>query len=355
MAKFLIVFILILSSHSGSAQEDLHQYLATHHYSFFLDKGFDETTAQILKQKIGNYKLVLQAEGGSHYLHFYGQLQFLWLQFLSKNFGLTHFFGESGHSSDMLLNKYLDTGDTSYIFVADKTFWRSLYHFNSSLPSDKQLRYFGIDFESRRTYIKGLKLILPALESPPNIKPFIDLIKNADDTISDCDYIININSNLRKAFIHNANTFSEYLREYYSDFEKIVLNKGNCKDVYKDRNNNMATNFLSFDKDFKNNMYYGELGEAHTVLLNKNTASIINGYSDFKDKVCVINLYCYNCTTLQETPSNWPLNKIEKDILTYLLPYCLSDFTLFDLSDSPEISKKYGQYGQFLIIAKNQN
>lgn len=355
MTRLTVAFILILSSHLGNAQEDIHQYLKTHHYSFFLDKGFDETTAEIVKQKISNYKLVLQAEGGSHYLRFYGQLQFLWLQFLSKNFGVTHFFGESGHSSDILLNKYLETGDTSYIFVANKSFWRSLYHFNSGLPVGKKLRYFGIDFESRRTYIKGLKQILPTLEPPDSMKPSIDLIKNANDTLSDCDYILNINSILRKAIVSNTKTFSEYFKEHYNDLEKIVFNKGNCKDVYKDRNSNMATNFLLFDKEFKNNMYYGELGEAHTVLLNKNTASMINGYADFKDKVCVINLYCYNCTTDEEVPSNWPLNKIEKDILTYLLPYCNSDFTLFDLSGSPEISKKYGQYGQFLIIAKNQN
>ena len=94
---------------------------------------------------------------------------------------------------------------------------------------------------------------------------------------------------------------------------------------------------------------------AHTILKNKVAATIINNSPKFKDKVCVINLYCYNCSTYKEQVSNWPLKKIEKDILEYFLPYCSSDFTLFDLSDDIELTKKYSDYGQYLIIAKNQN
>lgn len=57
-------------------------------------------------------------------------------------------------------------------------------------------------------------------------------------------------------------------------------------------NKNIAENFLSFDKDYNDNIYYGELGMAHTIL---------------------------------------------------------------DLSENLELTKKYRDYGQFLIIAKDQN
>lgn len=94
---------------------------------------------------------------------------------------------------------------------------------------------------------------------------------------------------------------------------------------------------------------------AHTILKNKVAAAIINNSPKFKGKVCVINLYCYNCSTDNEQVSNWPLKKIENDILEYFLPYCNSDFTLFDLSENIELTEIYSSYGQYLIIAKNQN
>ncbi|MDB5253439.1 MAG: hypothetical protein JWP27_2608, partial [Flaviaesturariibacter sp.] len=69
---------------------------------------------------------------------------------------------------------------------------------------------------------------------------------------------------------------------------------------------------------------------------------------------CVINTYCYNCTTEKESVSNWQLHKLEKEILEKLLPYCVSDFTLFDFSSDAKVIRKFRDVGQFLIIAKNQ-
>jgi hypothetical protein len=104
-------------------------------------------------------------------------------------------------------------------------------------------------------------------------------------------------------------------------------------------------------------MYYAELGGAHTMLSRQVTAaSIINASEQFKDKVCVVNLYCDNCTTPEEGPaSNWSFGNIEKQIAKYFLPLCKSDFTLFDLTGDDPVIKKFQAYGQFLIVARNQN
>lgn len=356
MKKHISIFILALSTFTTHAQTGISQYLQAHHYSFTLEKGFDQPTTDTLQQKLGAYKLILEAEGGSHFLKFYNRLPLVWIKFFHANFGLTHFFLESGHTSDMLLNKYLETGDTSYFYSNNNTFWKNLYSYNNTLPANRKLAYFGIDFERSNAYVKALQSIIPASGLiPDNIKTSIDLITHANDTLNDCDYILSINKALKKSLLNNKQQFIQYFGDHYADFEKVVFNNGNCKDGYKDRNKNMASNFLSFDKDFKQPIYYGELGEAHTILSNKNVASIINNSPGFKGKVCVINLYCYNCTTPEEEVSNWPLKEIEKDIEAYFLPFCTSDFTLFDLSDNIELIKKYRAYGQFLIIAKNQN
>ncbi len=353
--NLLLVCVATILALATQAQDELAQYLQTHQYSFSLEEGFDKTTSDILQQKLSNYKLVLQAEGGSHYLKFYDQLQLMWLSFLNTHFGVTHFFKEAGHSADILLNKYLETGDTSYIFVNDKTMWRSIYNYNQTQPSSGKLTLFGIDFESRRTYVKALKLILPKKAPPQNIISFIELISNADGTLEDCDYIVGINEKLKSGLLKNKQSFIDFFGKNYSDFERIVLNGRNCKDVLRDRNPNMFTNFLSFDKEFNKQMYYGELGMAHTILKFSNAASMINNSDRFQGKVCVISLYCDNCTTPEEQPSNSGFRNIERDIAAYFLPYCKSDFTLFDLSENTLLMKKYSDFGQFMIVAKNQH
>lgn len=353
--KYLIAFIFTTFNTTAFAQKDIQSYLQAHHYSFSLDQGFNKKTTDTLKRKLSRYKLLLQAEGGSHFLDFYKKIPLVWLKFLSENFGLRYFFLESGHSSDILLNRYLQTGDTSCIYPVSKFFWKSLYAYNAGLPAERKISFFGIDFEGAKTYVKALQLLLPPDTPPQAITPFVQLIKNANNTLTDCNYIIDMNNQLKKALARYQQVFTEYFGSNYADFERIVLNNGNCKDAFNNRNKNMAVNFLSFDKKRNQSIYYGELGEAHTVMVNKNTASIINQSQAFANKVCVVNLYCYNCSTPKEEPSNWPLKKIEKDIIAYFLPFCNADFTLFDLSDNPELTKKYAAYGQFLIIAKNQN
>ena len=335
--------------------QQLNDYLQKHHFSFSIKEGFDKSATDILEEKLRNYRIFLQAEGGSHYLKFYAELEFMWLSFLNTTFGATHFFGESGHSSDVLLNKYLRTGDTSYLLARNRTFWELIYSRNQMLSDSGKFEYFGIDFESPRHYTKALKLLLPKAKPSGVVVPYIELIKKADGDIIDCDYILDINKKLKKILQSNRNEIVDYFGVNFQDFERIILNGRTCKDSQRDRNQNMVSNLLLFDKVFNKQMYYGELGMAHTLLNNPVFASIINTSQGFQNKVCVVNLYCYKCKTPEEQVSNWPLSKIENDILTLFLPFCKSDFTLFDLSENAELIKKYSDYGQFLIVAKNQN
>jgi hypothetical protein len=350
---FLLTLILGAFITPLHAQDDLTKYLLAHNYSFSLEKGFDQRTSDTLQERLAGYKLLIQGEGGSHDLKFYSRLEPVWLSLLSSRFGLTRFFNEAGNSAALLYNQYLQTGDTSLIFVKDKTLWKPVYTFNATLPPEKKLTLFGIDFESRRAYIRGLKSILPKSAPPQQIAASIDLVKNAFDTLEDCSYIISINEKLKKSLANNKQSFIDFFGDRYEYFERIILNRGSCGDSVKNRNPDLAANFLSFDTKWNARMYYGQLGMAHTMLLYRNAASMINNSPKFKDKVCVVNTYCHNCITAQGV-SNWPLQKIEKDILDHFLPLCSSDFTLFDLSGDNVVIKKYKPYGQFLIIAKNQ-
>lgn len=351
---FLPAFLLITFITPLHAQSELTRYLQAHLYSFSLEKGFDQRTSDTLHAKLAEYRLLLQGEGGSHDLKFYSRIAPVWLSLLSSRFGMRHFFAEAGNSAAVLYNQYLQTGDTSLVFVPDKMLWNPVYTYNATLPTGKKLIFFGIDFESRKAYIRGLKSILPKSAPPPQIAASIELIKNASDTLEDCGYIISINEKIKKSLADTRQSFIDFFGNQYDYFEKIILNRGSCRDVTRNRNPDLAANFLSFDSKWNARMYYGQLGMAHTILLQRNAASMINSSPQFKNKVCVINTYCYNCTTSQEKVSNWQLQKIEQDILDYFLPLCSSDFTLFDLSGDNVIVKKYKAHGQFLIVAKNQ-
>ena len=338
------------------AQTNITQYLETHHYYFSIDKGFDQETKDSLKRKLSAYKLILQAEGGSHDLTIYKKLPIVWVTFLQRYFGLKQVFLEFEHSSAVCANNYLSSNDTAYLYNSSSAdYWRQYYSLNSTLPEGNKVKFFGVDFNRPTSYYKALKKLVSNSPPPENIRNSIELINAVNDSLVACDQIIAFNTHLKKDLAINKQAYMAFLGPDYLDFQRIVLSKGTCNDAYKNRSYNIADNFLSFDAETNDSIYYGELGMAHTILSNKVAAAIINNSPKFKGKVCIINLYCYNCSTNKEQVSNWPLKKIEKDILAYFLPFCNADFTLFDLTGNPELTKKYSNYGQFLIIAKNQN
>ena len=349
---FTIFFISLCST--SFAQEDLNNYLRMHNYPFSIDKGFDKTTSDTLKLKFSNYKVIIQAEL-SHTLIIYKKIRLMWIEFLNKNLGLTHFFMEYGADATFLGDKYLETGDTSNLAKGWINFWRPYYQLNSDLPIGKKITPIGIDFNRPLTYLSALKLLLPNVPPPENIKSNIELIKNAFDSTYNCDYILTINTKLKDGLSKYKSDYIQYFGKSYKYFERIVNNKGTCNDVRKNRNYNMVENFLTLDNEINDSLYYGELGMAHTILKNKVFASLLNNSPKFENKVCVINLYCYNCSSKTGEISNKIFGNIESDIQKYFLPLCTSDFTLFDLSENLALTKKYREYGQFLIIAKDQN
>lgn len=354
---FIVLLLVFCLNNVSKSQDGLNEYLSSHQYPFSLQEGFDARTSAMLKEKMGNYKLILQAQGGSHYLHMYTSLAPLWLSFLNKHFGATVFFNEAGHSASIVYNRFLQTADTSLLVFRSKELIKKLYQMNQSLPENRRLKFHGIDFESPRSYVLALQLIMPATQPPTEITSSIALIKNADPALPECDYVTDINKKLKKELSRHTKSFMDFFGGKFRDFERIIMNEATCNDTRKNRNPNLAANFLSFDKEFQQRMYYAELGGAHTMLSRQATAaSIINESDQFKNKVCVVNMYCANCTTVEEGPaSNWSFGNIEKDIAKYFLPFCKSDFTLFDLTGDDPLIKKFQAYGQFLIVARNQN
>lgn len=350
----LLALILCLSTAAlaSTAQDDPSAWLGSHHYSFSPAAGFEGPLADTLARELTPYRLILQAEGGSHYLTLYDTLELAWLRFLHQRRGLTCFIGESGTSEAVLFNHYLQNPDSSLKKLRKRFFFKNLYQYNTTLPTTQRLYFAGIDFERPITYMPALKALLPGTDPPATISNAIGLIKQAPDSGYDCDATIAFNKQLKRSLDANEPAYRDYLDTGYPDFEKIVRNNGSCKDALRNRNDHMAANFLALDRTTNADVYYGEFGEAHTILKNRVLASLIARNKNFRGKVAVINLYCQDCSNPREGNSNWPFKEIEADIQRYFLPLCESDYTLFDLSgDAPAIAR-YKAYGQWLIVSK---
>ncbi|MEO8404320.1 MAG: hypothetical protein ABI480_06985 [Chitinophagaceae bacterium] len=313
-----------------------------------------------LHQVITNSKIIFVGESGSHFLNFYSPLQAYMLAYLNKKEGLKTFIIEGGSATAYLCNKYLETGDSNYLpkFSQERSFvlWKLIYTYNQTIPVSNRLKVMGIDFESPIAYFKALNYLIPAKEPPAQIQKEIALIRSSVQPMN-CNGLTKTDKLLKKSLLENPIIWKEYTGENYTEIVTIISNEGSCKDALGNRNKNLKKRFLEFDALLKEPLYYGQFGQAHTTLDSKSHfASMLNNddRTSFYHKVCVINTYCQHCTTAVEPVSNWVLKKIEPDIQSTLLKFCTSDFTLFDFSGSPDITQQYLQYGQFLLIAKDQ-
>jgi hypothetical protein len=351
--KLSILLGISLVVQPTQAQVKIDAYLASHHYTFSLDSGFDAQTQDSLMLKLKPYRLVLQAEGGSHYLKFYTQLPLVWLRFLQQNFHTRRFFMESGYSMQVCTQAFLQTGDTAYLTTRNKRFWKDWRSYNLALPDSDRVLSWGIDFERNPLYIRALQLLFTQTTVPsPAIAEMVTLVRSEPDTLKDCKIVKALTKSLSSSLKQHESDWKQYLgSDRFNDFQAMVTNPGSCDDGLKNRNEHMAERFLAQTEREPEDMYYGELGEAHTVLNHTGVfGNLVNKSPGFEGKVCTVNLYCYQCSTPVEAVNNWPIRDLEPDILKYFIPYCTPGFTLFDLTGLT----KYREYGPFLIVAWGQ-
>ena len=352
----VIILLLVLFIHFKTSAQDPSGYLRMHCYTFSPSEGFTGPLGDTLARKLSAFRLIFQAEGGSHALKLYDQLELAWLEFLNQRLGVTCFIGEYGASIAVLFNQILQHGDTSIRLLRHREFLQAVYRYNLSRLPSQRLFYAGVDFERENTYIRALKLLLPGLQpADPSISSAVERIRLAPDTGFSCDDMLRFNKDLKRSLNASETAYQQYLGANFLDFERIVRNNGSCKDRLRNRNPHLAANIIALDQVIGANRYYAEFGEAHTILKNKVLAGILSRSGPFQGKVAVINLYCQDCSTPEEGTSNWALKGINADIERYFLPLCKGDLTLFDLTGNDPSIAGYRSYGQFLIVAKRQH
>src|SRR5262249_45490767 len=136
--------------------------------------------------KLQKYRIVMLAEGGSHFLDLYDDLEYHFLRVMAEGSGGRTMVLECGSATALLINKYLETRDTTYLprfgDPGAVVFWDRIYRYNAGLPPNERVKMAGIDFESPRAYFKALRLLLPAGPAPTPIAPAVALIRQSPDS-----------------------------------------------------------------------------------------------------------------------------------------------------------------------------
>jgi len=82
--KTAYTFILAIFIFRCSAQNESITYLNTHCYSFSVKDDFEGALDDKLRQKLNTYKVILLAQGGSHFLQLHKTLDVTWMKYLHE-------------------------------------------------------------------------------------------------------------------------------------------------------------------------------------------------------------------------------------------------------------------------------
>ncbi|MBS1601485.1 MAG: hypothetical protein JST42_02370 [Bacteroidetes bacterium] len=345
-----------------AAQDTTDTYLQSHKYPLDIHDFNRGSMDDLFRKKLSGYKIVFLGEGGSHELEFYSDLKYYFLQLLNRSMGVRTYVMEYGSSLATLYNKYLQTGDTSFLpsFRQKHTldFLKSLQLYNRSEAASNPIRTVGIDFEGPSFYFKGLRSLLSQAPPPAELQTEIGIIQSSPNNLS-CQNFSEIDLVLKESLRKKESAYRSYLGQSFEEFHNIITNTGSCRDVLRNRNPNMKRRLELFDSIFKDSLYYAQLGEAHVNFRLRNASWRLNTdrKSPFYQKVAVINVYCYRCDSLNKQVSNWEFTgKMGEGIKERFLKYCDSHFTLFDLTESADpFVDQYAACGQFLLIVRDEN
>lgn len=131
---------------------------------------------------LDKYKVIFFGE--QHNTVFDPEIKYHLITDLNRRTGLRHVFFEMSVSNAWRFNKYLQTGDTSYLksfsssFATSRygNFWKKLHEYNELLPDSSGIVVHGVDFESTSVF-RTLKELSPSGgEIPASLQPLMDTI-----------------------------------------------------------------------------------------------------------------------------------------------------------------------------------
>ncbi len=262
-------------------------------------------------------KYDLFVSGEAHATQKNYDVQMEMIKHLSENSDLRYIIAEDSMANALLINSYLETGNTDKLDIVFKElkntyagniegykFFQNLYEFRKTLPDDKKFTYLGVDIEHQTNLtVSYLYDVASRNGVYENIKEFIENFKQKKEKNELISSLEKIYSDIEK----NSDVYSEKLGEEFWIFKYLIKNTLNTykSKLIKDgtqwgvfREEIMKENFYEIYNHFPKGKYYGQWGLEHAYLSNLKTdnypedkprlATALNSEenSPVKNKVC---------------------------------------------------------------------
>lgn len=190
--------------------------------------------------QLQNYSAVIYGE--QHNDCFEPVFKINFLTHLNEQYGYRDVFVETGYATAWLFNRYLESGDTSYLFPFPthrrfilgymwgsylNAFWKPLYVFNQSLPSDRRMRFHGADFERKESFSVLLMLLPKEKLIPLSLEPVFTALRTYISDTTWRDFTPEASEkyeHVRDAFHQNEGAMRSLYGASYNVVEKIIAN-----------------------------------------------------------------------------------------------------------------------------------
>jgi hypothetical protein len=231
------------------------------------------------------------------------KLQFTLLRYLYDRANVRHLVIEYGPADAWLYQRYLDTGDETFLAGTWMYRWeeyveflRELRAFNASV--EEKVDLVGVDFDSDLSVAKVLLALRPdSVDPPASLQPVLDSAKAVTER-KRTNYTAAVFITQFKANFHAHE--QEYLDYFGENFHQVWLMGENRSGFaqFRERDNQMARNFTLTDPDTARG-YLCLFGQMHTLVntthsfSGKLNMSTDNVTQDFNGKVMSL-VICYD-------------------------------------------------------------
>lgn len=304
-----------------------------------------------------DYKVFLHGE--THNMASNPETHWAFLMYYYQNANVRNLLLEDGYAGAYLANKYLESGDLSYIcknvhyvlHQEDRVFWQKLYDFNS--PVEEKIKIVAIDDNERlATWFKAIEVLFSDKDyQDKQIDEIIAVSKGITNPLrKDDDKLRNLKQTCVNNFNNNLHTYLNILKED-SIHLKLILKNDASIDRNKHTNRIMFENLNRIAQSGLVNKggFFGQFGSAHVVNNSRSLSHILNTSknSPFVGKVMTV-LPCFeNCQfSWLSVENDSIITKIypEKSKLKVKNPYSNSSYTLIELKNKAQNPNKYILY-----------
>ncbi len=224
--------------------------------------------------------------------------------------GVYYDISEYPHSAFFLINEYLKSGDTSILKListkAPFTFIKEVYLFNQKQLAEKQIKFFGIDYElynadRGRHYKNALMFIYKHRKTTIANTVFENLFYQLDSTDEkDIKALTGLHKLLQTSFYKNEEKIKEIFSNYSDDILLILSAPTEYKSIPK-RDKWLFQRFKTVYeivlRSNNNPKFIASFGAAHVKASNnKNITHKLQTFNEspVKDKVVIIGTQYFN-------------------------------------------------------------